>query len=158
MAKRKFFKWLLILVIAGVVVAGGIGLYLFNKPHRDVQASSIDFSISSEALVQEFLNNPSNANAKYLDETGDSKIIAVTGTVHSISKDLKDQFVLLLKTDTAKVGVSCTFTQDTNLNAEKVKSGDHVTVKGVIRSGAGYDQDLDLYEDVVLEKCDLIKE
>ncbi len=158
MAKRKFFKWLFILVITAVVVAGGIGLYLFNKPHRDVQAASIDFSISSEALVQEFLNNPSNANEKYLDETGDSKIIAVSGTVHSISKDMKEQFVLLLKTDTAKVGVSCTFTIETNSHVQKIKSGDHVTVKGVIRSGAGYDKDLELYEDVVLEKCDLIKE
>jgi hypothetical protein len=45
----------------------------------------------------------------------------------------------------------------TNSNAERVLEGEVITVKGVIRSGAGYDPDLDLYEDVIMEKCNVIK-
>jgi hypothetical protein len=42
-------------------------------------------------------------------------------------------------------------------NNEELKIGTKVSIKGVIRSGAGYDEDLDMYEDVILEKCDLIR-
>ncbi len=31
-----------------------------------------------------------------------------------------------------------------------------IKVKGVIRSGANYDADLEMYEHVIMEKCDLI--
>jgi hypothetical protein len=35
--------------------------------------------------------------------------------------------------------------------------GEEITVKGVIRSGAEYDEDLEMYEDVIMAKCDLVK-
>ena len=37
------------------------------------------------------------------------------------------------------------------------KIGDTVKVKGVIRSGAEYDEDLDLIENVIIEKSALIQ-
>jgi tRNA(Ile2) C34 agmatinyltransferase TiaS len=129
---------------------------MFNKPHRDVQSAGADFTVSSNALVQEYLADANTANQKYLDETGDSKIMAVTGKVHSISRDMNNQIVVLLQEDGDKAGVSCTFTAATNPAAEKLSVGKTVTVKGVIRSGAGYDADLDMYEDVILEKCDVL--
>jgi hypothetical protein len=36
--------------------------------------------------------------------------------------------------------------------------GQAITVKGVIRSGASYDEDLEMYENVILEKSDIVKE
>lgn len=141
----------------GGLGATGVALYMFNKPHRDVQSANIDFALKSSALVAEYLADANAANQKYLDDSGDSKIMAVTGKVHSISRDMNNQLVILLKEDSDKVGVSCTFSAATNAAAEKLKVGQNATVKGVIRSGAGYDADLDLYEDVILEKCDLIK-
>lgn len=157
MTKKKIIKVALIVVVAGAIGAGGIAFYMFNKPHRDVQSATIDFTLASTALVQEYLTNPQDANQKYLDDTGDSKIIAVTGKVHSISRDMNNQWVVLLKEEGEKAGVSCTFTAATNSSAEKLSVGQMVTVKGVIRSGAGYDADLALYEDVILEKCDVLK-
>jgi len=145
-------------VAVGIIGAGSMAYYMFNKPHRDVQSASTDFTVSSNALVQEYLTDANAANQKYLAETGDSKIMAVTGKVHSISHDMNNQLVVLLQEDGDKAGVSCTFTAATNPSAEKLSVGETVTVKGVIRSGAGYDADLDLYEDVILEKCDVIKQ
>ena len=63
---------------------------------------------------------------------------------------------MLLKDLGEIAGVSCTFTPETKKNAEILKIGDKVTIKGVIRSGAGYDEDMELYEDVILEKCDVV--
>ncbi len=63
--------------------------------------------------------------------------------------------VVLLKENGMKAGVSCTFMEHTNENAEKLKKDDSVTIKGIIRAGARYDEDLEFYEDVILEKCDV---
>jgi hypothetical protein len=156
MTKRKLIKVALIVVAVGIVSAASIAFYIFNKPHQDVQSAAIDFTLTSTALVQEYLTNPQDANQKYLDDTGNSKIMAVTGKVHSISRDMNNQVVVLLQDEGDKAGVSCTFSAATNASAEKLSLGQTVTIKGVIRAGAGYDADLDLYEDVILEKCNTI--
>lgn len=155
--KRKIIKWAVIAFASVLVIAGGTALYLFNMPHRDVQATAVDYKISATQIVQEYLDNANAANEKYLQEEGESKILAVSGRVASIDEDMNHQKVILLKDPEAKAGVSCTFTSATNANAEKLKQGDLVTLKGVIRSGAGYDEDLEMYEDVILEKCDIIE-
>ena len=154
--KKKFVKWGLILMIGGIIVGGGAVLYIFNMPHRDVQAASADFQLEAKQLVNEYLADAAASNNKYLQEEGESKIIAVTGIVSSIDEDMKQQKVVLLKDAGEKAGVSCTFMASTNANAENLKKGNKVTIKGVIRSGAGYDEDLELYEDVIIEKCDVL--
>ncbi len=156
MTKRKVIKVVLIVVAIGIAAAASIVLYLFNKPHRDVQSADVNFTLTASDLVQEYLTDPKAGNLKYLDDSGDSKIIAVTGTVRSISRDMNNQLVVLLQDDGDKAGVSCTFSAATNAAAEKLTAGQTVTIKGVIRSGAGYDADLDLYEDVIIEKSDIL--
>ncbi len=154
---KKTVKRNLIIVFA-IIILGTIAIvfYLFNMPHRDVQATKTDFSLSSSSVVAEYLANAEAANQKYLEEEGNSKILAITGNVYSISEDLKNQKVVLLKDSTDKAGVSCTFTSETNAHASQLAIGQKVTIKGVIRAGAGYDADLDLYENVIMEKCDII--
>lgn len=154
--KKKIIKWGLIVLIGGLIIGGGIVFYLFNMPHRDVQAAVADYEITANQLVKEYLDDSQAANNKYLKEEGESKVLAVTGIVASIDEDMNQQKVVLLKTSESKAGVSCTFMATTNANAEKLKIGDQIKIKGVIRSGAGYDEDLEMYEDVILEKCDVI--
>jgi len=140
----------------GLVIAIAVAYYMFNMPKRDVQSAKTDFSVSSTDIVNEYLADAALANGKYLQEEGDSKILAVTGTVVSINEDLNNQKVILLKNPGDKAGVSCTFTAETNKHTENLQIGETVTVKGVIRSGAGFDVDLDFYEDVIMEKCDIV--
>lgn len=149
-------KKILIIISAGVILAGGVGLYMFNKPARDVQATETDFSYDSSAIVNEYLTDANAANAKYLDEEGNSKVLEITGTVAGISEDYNKQKVILLKKVSDKAGVSATFTKETNKSTEGVKIGDQITVKGVIRSGAAFDADLEMYEDVIIAKCDIV--
>ena len=111
--------------------------------------------MTTNELVKEYLSDASLANDKYLQEEGESKILAVTGTVKSIDQNLENNYVILLQ-DEALSGVRCTFTIETNEHAATLKKGQKVTIKGVIRSGASYDEDLELYEDVILDKCDII--
>ena len=155
--KKKILKIGAILLIAGLLIGGGTVLYMFNMPHRNVQSTSADYSIAASQLVTEYLENPTKANDKYLADDGDSKVLEITGTVAKISEDFNGQKVVLLKSETDKAGVNCTFTNETNQNVSNIKIGETLKIKGVIRSGASYDEDLGMYENVIVEKSDLIK-
>jgi hypothetical protein len=156
MKRRKIIRIGIITAVAGIVIAGAVGLYLFNMPHRDVQNAKADFSLNSSEIVAEYLADATAANSKYLAADGDSKVLEITGTVNKISDDFDGKKVVLLKSNGEKAGVSATFTPETSAKAATLEVGQKVTLKGVIRSGAAYDSDLELYENVILEKSDLV--
>ncbi len=157
MKKKKILKIFAIVGITGVIIGGGIGLYMFNMPHRDVQSASVDYSLKSSEIVAEYLSDRDAANKKYLAADGDSKILEVTGTIAKISEDFNGNKVVLLKEAGEVAGVSATFTAETNQKTEGLSMDQTITVKGVIRSGASYDEDLELYENVIIEKSDVVK-
>lgn len=147
-------KKILITLSVGVLVAIGITLFMFFKPARDIQATKTDYSYNASDIVNEYLSDADKANDKYLDEEGNSKVLEITGTVANITEDFNNQKVILLKNRSDKAGVSATFIKETNMNTLKI--GDKITIKGVIRSGASFDEDLEMYENVILDKCDII--
>ncbi len=156
MKKKKIIRIGIITAVAGIVIAGAVVLYLFNMPHRDVQSAKSDFNLTSSQLVAEYLADAASANTKYLAADGDSKVLEVSGEVSKISENFDGQKVVLLKSAGDKAGVSASFLPETSANAEKLTVGQSVTIKGVIRSGAAYDEDLELYENVILEKSDIV--
>ena len=157
MKKKKLFKIAIIIIIASIIIGGGIGLYMFNMPHRDVLSTKADFSLSSTEIVSEYLADKDAANLKYLASDGNSKILEITGVVSEITEDFDGNKVVLLAADGKQAGVSATFVPETNKKVDGITVGARVTIKGVIRSGAAYDEDLEMYENVIIEKSDLIK-
>ena len=158
MKRKKVIRIIAIIGVASLLIGGGIGLYMFNMPQRDVQSTKTDYSITSTEIVAEYLTDDKAANQKYLAADGDSKILEITGEVNKISENFDGQKVVLLKSGQDKAGVSATFFTETNDNLNGVAVGQTITVKGVIRSGASYDEDLELYENVILEKSDIVSE
>lgn len=156
MEKKKLIKTGLILVFAVLIIGLGAVTYLFNMPHRNIQSAKTDFEITVASLVSEYLSDPAAADEKYLDDEGESKILEVTGTVSKISEDFNGQLVLLLKDPEGKVGVSCTILNSAKTTASQIQKGETIKVKGVIRSGAFFDKDLDMYENAIMEKCDIV--
>ncbi len=151
--KSKIFKIIGVLAL----VAIGYGAYMWFMPHQNVQGTKAFKTIDATALVNEFLTDKNAANEIYLDNEGESKVLIITGTVADISKDQLNQKVVLLKNTSEKMGVSCTFTIDTNSQVDKLEVGNTVKIKGVIRSGAEYDEDLDLTENVIVEKSAIVE-
>ncbi|MGC9355523.1 MAG: OB-fold protein [Mariniphaga sp.] len=156
MKRKKIIRIGIIVAVAGIVIAGAVGLYMFNMPHRDVQKTRTDYSLASSEIVAEYLADAEAANSKYLAADGDSKVLEISGTVSKISEDFDGKKVVLLKDGSDKAGVKATFTAETSANAANLEVGQKVTLKGVIRSGAAYDQDLEMYEHVVLDKSDVV--
>lgn len=152
--KSKIIKIVLAIVLIGI----GYAAYVWFMPHRNVQAVEAFETIEATDLVNAFITNKDKANATYLDsEEGESKVLIIKGKISKISKDQLGQKVILLKNEKDKMGVSCSFTLETSSQATGLKIGDIISIKGVIRSGAEYDADLDLVENVIIEKSALIK-
>lgn len=152
----KSFKIIIIIAAVGISVAMGAGIYMFNMPHRNVQSAKIDFKVSASELVAEYLSDTQEADEKYLDEEGESRILEVSGQVSKVSKDFNDQTVILIKEPGAKAGVSCTLLATSSAIGDQITLGQEIKVKGVIRSGAMFDPDMNMYEDVIMEKCDIV--
>ena len=150
--RSKIIKAIIVLIFIGV----GYGAYIWFMPHRDVQSVEAFVEIEAAQLVNEYLTDAAAANEKYLDAEGESKVIVIKGIIKSIDTDQNNQIVATLESNNPELGVSCTFTTESNKNASSLKVGDNLKVKGVVRSGAEYDEDLELYEDAIIEKCDIV--
>jgi hypothetical protein len=154
---KKTIKRIGWVILAGIITTGAAGAYMWFKPHRNVQATKAYAELKVQDLVNEFTADAAKANAKYLASDGNSKVLIVEGRVSTISANQNEEKVIVLKEEGAKAGVSATFTHKTSLNAETVKAGDIIKIKGAIAAGNSYDADLDLYEHAILVQCDIIK-
>lgn len=152
MKKRKIYKVVLILTVVGVLSGAGIAYNMFNQPHRNIQNADVDYKISVSELVSEYLNDSQSANNKYLSEDGESKILNVNGIIKEIRNDLKGQTVIILKSDNSVAGVNATLDTANKVNMEGLTIGKNISIKGVIKLGASYDSDMELYQNVVLDK------
>jgi hypothetical protein len=156
MKRKKLIKLAIGVAIIGTLMGGGSAAYIFYRPHRDVQATKTDYSLTNSEIIAEYLKDRQAADDKYLSADGDSKILEVTGTISRISENYNNQKVLLLKEEGDHAGGSASFTAESNHKVAYLEVGQTVTVKGVIRSGASFDKDLGFYENVILEKSDLV--
>lgn len=157
MKKSKWIKIIAAVAVAGVLVGGGIGAWMFLMPHRDIQKTTTDFKLTTTELVAEYLGDWQGSNNKYLAADGNSKVLEVTGTVARVSDDFSGRKVVLLQDKGQKAGVNCTFLPETDEQAATLTQGDVVTIKGVIRSGASFDADLDMYVHAVIEKSAVVQ-
>jgi hypothetical protein len=153
----KRIKVIGILIAAVATVAVLAGTYMFFKPHRNVQETSVFAELKVGELIAEFTKDAGQANSKYLSSDGNSRVLIIEGQVTSISSNQDGEKVIVLKDDGAKAGLSATFTAASSPNTESVKIGDKIRIKGAITAGNSYDADLDLYEHAILVQCDIVK-
>jgi hypothetical protein len=140
-----------------ILIIIGAGLYIFFKPHRNVQRTDAFAQLKVSDIINEFNQNSSKANAKYLSSDGNSRVLIIEGRVSNISENLAHEKVVVLKEPGAKVGVSCTFNLQTSDHVKDIKVRELIKVKGAITAGNSYDDALELYNDAILVQCDIIK-
>ncbi len=154
--RKKIIKIVGSLILAGFIIGGSIGLYMFFMPHRDVQKAKTDYALDARELVREYLDNKLEADRKYLSEDGNSKILEITGTVARVSEDYAGQKVVLLQASDDPAGINFTFLKAASTAAETLVPGQRVRIKGVIRSGVSFDPALDMYLHAVVEQSAVI--
>jgi hypothetical protein len=157
MKVSKLVRGIIVTVIGLLFIGVGFEIYIYYTPPKDIKGDEAEYYLSVNDIVSEYLNDAELANTKYLSEDGYSKIMEISGIVMSKSVNFNGQYVVvLIDNGNDKAGVSCTFASDAGHCAEGLKMGEQIRIKGVIRSGATYDSDFDIYENVVLEKCSVV--
>jgi hypothetical protein len=131
--------------LSAVLLAAIIGVYMYNKPAKDISGTSPDFQLTSVDLNKEFIAQDSLSEAKYL-----GKILELTGVIADIQADSIHGIILTL--DDPTMGVRCTL--DKKLvpltDKDKLTKGKAVKVKGLC---AGFDPVFG----VVLNRCSLLE-
>ena len=126
----------LLVIILGS--AFSYGYYLFHKPHQGVANKEAAYTMESRQLFNEFDQNESMANKKYL-----GKVVCVSGRVADKAVDAKGSFSLILEGG-EMAGVGCQFDKSVLKEVETIKKGQVIKVKGVCTG---------MLMDVVLVDC-----
>ncbi len=135
----------IIFTIIGIISIGALatGIYLWNKPHKNMQRAAADLTIAAADLMAAFKNDENAANARYLD-----KVVAVSGKV---SETTTDGSVTVVSLDAADDfgSITCELDQLSQQNRTDFSPGESITLKGVCAGNNGID--------VVLVRCVLVE-
>ena len=113
--KLLFFTGIVLLCLAGW------GVFLYNKPHKDVSGAKADIAINANVLYKQYNENEAVADHRFLN-----KIIVVTGRIDDISRT-DSTCIVLLKQEDETGGVSCNLFDHTNTHLQQ---GNKLTIKG----------------------------
>ncbi len=145
-------KKILIVLILGGAIGVIVGYMMYNKKHTNVATTKADFSLTADELFQAFDAHYETARIDY-----EEKIIAVSGTVHSLdlSNDLAPQ--LVLHTSFEDGYIRCGFPAEMKAKIENLEEGKQITIKGICK-GMDKLEGMDLLSDVdvVLSNCTII--
>lgn len=125
----------LLLALLGV----GVGYFMYNKPHQNMEKAEADMTLESTALFSAFEVNEAEANEKYLD-----KVIKISGTVKEVNTDEEGNISLTLESGNELFGVICQMDNLTKQEKTDFKIGEQVTLKGICTG---------MLMDVVLVRC-----
>lgn len=141
--KRRTVKNIVIILIILVVIVSTCGYLLWNKPHVNIRDAK-GVETNAIALYSKFISDSAMANAAYLNT-----ILNVSGMIKNVSLNQQHQQVILLKTMEAAASVNCTMEE----NADGVKAGDEVSLKGLCIGYIGGDAEMGIPGDVFMLRC-----
>ncbi|MDX1940201.1 MAG: hypothetical protein SFU99_06585 [Saprospiraceae bacterium] len=119
---RKFF----LTAIAVLVIIGlATGIYMWNKPHINMQRASADLAVSASDLMAAFNEDESAANAKYRD-----KVVAVKGKVLETNTNGGVTIVSMLTNDDFGA-ISCELDQRSKQKRTEFSAGEEIVLKGI---------------------------
>lgn len=143
---KKLKKIVAVLVILGIVGAVYIWFFVYNKPHRDYEKASVDFSIEAVDCYREFASNAGGVQNIY---TG--KILEISGTPAKIESNDSLCVVVFVFNEGmfGDEGIRCTMLASHHQKAKQLDIIKNVKIKGFC---SGYNE-----TDVVLEHCSIVE-
>jgi hypothetical protein len=139
-------KIILLVVLILILIAGGIGIYIWNKPKTTAKDVEPTFIITADSLASAFMKNDSIASKKYVN---DKVALEISGVIDSIFINEGNEHVIILKTN-QEAPVACYFipNQADNGNPSSFTKNTEVYVKGFCGGLNG-----DLFPEVQMTKC-----
>jgi hypothetical protein len=117
-------KKLLLFLLVAILIAAGVAMYLWNKPHRTAEDEKPVATLTASELFTQFASDEVGTWAKYKD-----KVIQISGEVETISTDASGNTQVVMKTDTEMSTVSVTLML--GAQAPVQEPGTMIEVKGI---------------------------
>jgi hypothetical protein len=128
--------------LIALIVGGGIGYYMWNKPHESIGIPTV--TTTAKELANEFGADENAAAKKYV---GTEIVVQVSGKITSVKSDTSG-ITLGLDTGDPMNGVSCVLDKFTQQKRTEFKEGEEVKLKGLC---------LGKNMDVNIDRCVLIE-
>ncbi len=128
MKKKNLKRWVIFII---PIIIGIIAYNYIYQDHRDIEKEKPEFTFSSKEFIDQFLNDATSAEQKYLNKT-----IQISGVLSEINSN---NFLI-------NNSIFCQFKDQI---PSTVKIGDDLHVKGRF---IGYD---DLLEEIKLDQCSI---
>ena len=136
---KSSVKNILIGLLLMVAVGAVVGYFVYNQPHENIQRVETDHTLSATRLYSEFETDETAANEKYL-----GKMVQVSGTVASLSRDEDEQITVTLDGGGLLGGVICKSDNFSDDGIGQPDIGSEITLKGRCTG---------MLMDVVLVRC-----
>jgi hypothetical protein len=117
-------NWLLLFLLLAIV-AGYFAWQVYNKPLATLHDAKPEREVNAEQIFADFAENEESANKKYL-----GKVIRISGAVLDLNLNANEYSTIYLDANDAMGSVSCQLEKGEEAKAEKLNSGQLVTVKG----------------------------
>jgi hypothetical protein len=127
-------RYILVFLVLAFIAAAAAWVYTFRKSETNVASDKTEVTIKAQELLRAYEMNEDSAKMKYYD-----KVIVVSGTVSSVSKD-SSGFSVYLKEKEAISGVLCRF-DISGYDSARVIPGAQLSVKGIC---SGYLMDVQM--------------
>lgn len=141
--QRKIPNYIFLLLAVTMAIAVIVAYFIWNEPHQDIKDADA-VKITAIALYNNLANDSDHAKTTFVNT-----VVAVTGKVKQVIENQQKQQVILLETNTEGASVNCTMEK----NAENIKDGDMLTLKGMCIGYSGEDTVMKLPGDVFLTRC-----
>lgn len=147
-------KWVLytgaVAVILGIAAAVYVWFFVYNKPHRDIESATPDFTLTAEELIAEFDKNDTATNGKYNEKviqfSGKFKKIESADTTISIVFDYGTQNI-----------ISAEMLPKYKSDMQTLNPGAEVVIKGLYKGYIGGDDLFGIPGNIALNQCSPIK-
>ena len=133
-------KKVVLIILAAVFVAGGIGYYLYNKPVASLESKKADVTVTASQLIADYEADEAAANAKY-----HGKVVQVSGPISTVTNEGGVQKVHL---DTGNPMSMVICELEDGATPPAATAGTEITVKGMC---SGYLSDVILVQTTVVK-------
>jgi hypothetical protein len=122
--KMRIGKKILFVAGLGMVIALFTLIFVYNKPHRNIESHPPDYKIEAKQLAIFYNENEQKADSLYL-----GKLLQVEGVIASL-EELPDSKVVVLK-GSGSSDIRCNLAESQDFSILKNEIGAKVNIKGV---------------------------
>ena len=138
-------KVLLILSLIILAFAGYVWFFVYNKPHKDIEAAQTDIVTTENDISKAFEEDASASNTTY-----NNKVVELTGTVSEIIKD--DSLSSIVFNGSENYTITCEVLPSYNDQALQLSAGEKIRIKGLYIGFLEVDQDFGIPGDIKMKK------